>query len=181
VNLERQYRELKKLEEKVRQWEGKNWSRRSIERQSVWRDVLLSIPGHITSEPCVVRDLSNRGAGIQLNGLTLLPTEFPLSFDEFRTTYPFTKHGPLFSPRGARYKAPFALESPYWRGRLWPIANKGTARPRELIALQARTLMRREPLRRGVRFQSSDRTPAPCGDRQDGFCRLPPAGCPAES
>ncbi|WP_461330645.1 PilZ domain-containing protein [Bradyrhizobium liaoningense] len=88
VSLERQYRELKKLQEKVRQWEGKNWSRRSIERQSVRRGVFLSVPGHITSEPCLVRDLSNRGAGIQLNGLTLLPTEFSLSFDEFRTTYP---------------------------------------------------------------------------------------------
>ncbi len=88
MSLERQYRELKKLQEKVRQWEGKSCSRRSIERQSVWRDVLLSIPGHVTSEPCLVRDLSNRGAGIQLNGLTILPTEFSLSFDEFRTTHP---------------------------------------------------------------------------------------------
>ncbi|WP_369424078.1 MULTISPECIES: PilZ domain-containing protein [Bradyrhizobium] len=88
MSLERQYRELKDLQEKVRQREGKNWSRRSLERQSVWREVLLSIPGHITSEPCLVRDLSSRGAGIQLNGLTLLPTEFSLSFDGFRTTSP---------------------------------------------------------------------------------------------
>ncbi|MFK4581710.1 hypothetical protein ABIF83_005187 [Bradyrhizobium ottawaense] len=88
MSLERQYRELKDLREKVRQWEGKNWCRRSLERQSMWQEVLLSIPGHITSEPCLVRDLSNRGAGIRLNGLTLLPTEFSLSFDAFRTTSP---------------------------------------------------------------------------------------------
>ncbi|SCB51348.1 hypothetical protein GA0061099_101726 [Bradyrhizobium yuanmingense] len=88
MSLERQYRELEDLREKVRQWERKNSCRRSLERQSVWQEVLLSIPGHITSEPCLVRDLSNRGAGIQLNGLTLLPTEFSLSFDGFRTTSP---------------------------------------------------------------------------------------------
>ncbi len=88
MSLKRQYRELKKLQEKVVQWEGRICSRRSIERQSVRRDVFLSIPGHITSEPCLVRDLSDRGAGIQLNGLTILPIEFSLSFEEFRTTYP---------------------------------------------------------------------------------------------
>ncbi|MGY3412912.1 hypothetical protein ACVWZV_009078 [Bradyrhizobium sp. GM5.1] len=88
MSLQHQYRELKKLQKRVRQWEGKRCSRRSIERQSVWRDVLLSIAGHITSEPCLVRDLSVRGAGIQLNGLTILPTEFSISFNEFRTAHP---------------------------------------------------------------------------------------------
>ena len=33
-----------------------------------------------------VRDLSRAGAGLRLNGLLLLPTEFALSFDGFRST-----------------------------------------------------------------------------------------------
>jgi hypothetical protein len=51
----------------------------------VYRDVILSIPGHITSDPCRVRALSASGAGIALNGLALLPIAFSLSFDGFRT------------------------------------------------------------------------------------------------
>src|SRR5713226_6913100 len=86
MGLERQYRELKKLREKLAHKEGKIRSR-SIERQSVCRDVILSIPGHITSDPCLMRDFSARGAGIQLNGLTVLPIEFSLSFDEFGTAH----------------------------------------------------------------------------------------------
>lgn len=87
MNIEAQYQELKTLREKVAQEEGKIFSRRSIERELVCLDAFLSIRGHITSEPCRVRDFSMRGAGIQLNGLTLLPIEFILSFDGFRTTH----------------------------------------------------------------------------------------------
>ncbi len=35
---------------------------------------------------CGVRDLSDGGVGVRLNDLPLLPTEFNLSFDGFRTT-----------------------------------------------------------------------------------------------
>ena len=35
---------------------------------------------------CGVRDLSDRGAGVRLNDLPLLPTEFDISIDGFRTT-----------------------------------------------------------------------------------------------
>ncbi len=45
---------------------------------------LNSAPHHLRA----LRDLSVRGVGIQLNGLTILPTESSLSFDEFRTTHP---------------------------------------------------------------------------------------------
>ncbi|WP_456639510.1 PilZ domain-containing protein [Bradyrhizobium sp. USDA 10063] len=86
MNIERQYRELKKLREKVALAEDGIYSRRSIERESVCLDAYLSIRGHITSEACLVRDLSVRGAGIHLNGLAILPVEFALSFDEFYTT-----------------------------------------------------------------------------------------------
>lgn len=113
MSLERQYRELEDLREKVRQWERKNSCRRSLERQSVWQEVLLSIPGHITSEPCLVRDLSNRGAGIQLNGLTLLPTEFSLSFDGFRTTSLVASSGDSETSSGWRSKTRTVIQ-PSW-------------------------------------------------------------------
>jgi hypothetical protein len=35
---------------------------------------------------CCVRDVTNHGAGLRLNGLTILPAEFDISFDKFRAT-----------------------------------------------------------------------------------------------
>ncbi len=35
---------------------------------------------------CCVRDVTNHGAGIQLDGLNVMPMDFDLSFDNFRTT-----------------------------------------------------------------------------------------------
>ncbi len=35
--------------------------------------------------PCCVRDVTNLGAGIRLEGLNILPLEFDLSFDNFLT------------------------------------------------------------------------------------------------
>jgi hypothetical protein len=34
---------------------------------------------------CRVRDVTSHGAGIQLNGLNIVPSEFGISFDIFRT------------------------------------------------------------------------------------------------
>ena len=60
--------------------------RRVIDRLPVCRGALLSIPGQITVQPCTLRDLTASGAGIRLNGITLLPLEFEISFDGFRTS-----------------------------------------------------------------------------------------------
>ena len=34
---------------------------------------------------CCVRNVTNDGAGIRLNGLNIVPSEFDISFDNFRT------------------------------------------------------------------------------------------------
>ena len=60
--------------------------RRVAERNWVHRDALLSIPRLKSVYSCGMRDLSDRGAGLRLNDLPLLPTEFNLSLDGFRTT-----------------------------------------------------------------------------------------------
>ena len=60
--------------------------RRSLERLGVHRGALLSIPGHLTAQSFSVRDLTVQGVGIRMNGITLLPLKFEISFDGFRTT-----------------------------------------------------------------------------------------------
>lgn len=60
--------------------------RRDVERKWIYRDALLSIPRVRSVHSCAVRDLSDRGIGLRLNGLPLLPCEFNLSLDGFRTT-----------------------------------------------------------------------------------------------
>jgi hypothetical protein len=60
--------------------------RRAAERKSIHREALLSFPRSRGVFSCGVRDLSDRGAGVRLNDLPLLPTEFDISIDGFRTT-----------------------------------------------------------------------------------------------
>jgi hypothetical protein len=60
--------------------------RRAIERKWIYREALLSIPQLKSVHSCGVRDLSDNGAGLRLNCLPLLPTEFMLSLDGFHTT-----------------------------------------------------------------------------------------------
>jgi hypothetical protein len=60
--------------------------RRAAERTQVYRDALLCIPRLKRVYSCGVRDLSKKGIGLRLNNLPLLPTEFNLSLDGFRTT-----------------------------------------------------------------------------------------------
>ena len=62
--------------------------RRAIERKWVNRGALLTIPGVRGVHSCSVRDLSHLGAGIRLNGLAILTTEFRLSLDGMHTTVP---------------------------------------------------------------------------------------------
>jgi hypothetical protein len=60
--------------------------RRASERKWVSRGALLSMPGLRGVFSCSVRDLSREGAGVRLNGLALLATEFQFSLDGLRTT-----------------------------------------------------------------------------------------------
>jgi hypothetical protein len=59
--------------------------RRRAGRKLVSETVLLSLPGQITPQPCDLRDLTALGAGLLLERFNLLPIEFNLSFDNFRT------------------------------------------------------------------------------------------------
>jgi hypothetical protein len=47
---------------------------------------LLLFAGQTGAFSCCVRDVTNQGAGIRLEGLNVLPVDFDLSFDNFRTT-----------------------------------------------------------------------------------------------
>jgi hypothetical protein len=59
--------------------------RRAICRTRINRGALLFFHGQTGVMACHVRDVTNEGAGIRLNGLALLPIDFELSFDNFRT------------------------------------------------------------------------------------------------
>ncbi len=59
--------------------------RRVVARTTINRDVLMFFTGQDRVHACCVRDVTNHGAGIRLNGLNLLSSEFYISFDSFRT------------------------------------------------------------------------------------------------
>ena len=59
--------------------------RRSVGRTRINREALLFFHGQADVFPCCVRDATNSGAGIRLEDLNVLPVEFYLSFDRFRT------------------------------------------------------------------------------------------------
>jgi hypothetical protein len=59
--------------------------RRAVGRTTINRDVLMFFKGQDRVHPCCVRDVTNLGASLRLNGLNILPTEFGISFDNFRT------------------------------------------------------------------------------------------------
>lgn len=46
---------------------------------------MLFYPGRSGVLSCCVRDVTNSGAGVLLGTLDLIPVEFDLSFDNFRT------------------------------------------------------------------------------------------------
>ncbi len=49
------------------------------------RDVSMYFCGRGLVHACRVRDVTNHGAGIQLNGQKIVPSEFGISFDNFHT------------------------------------------------------------------------------------------------
>jgi hypothetical protein len=59
--------------------------RRSLGRTKINRGVLMHFAGCEGVHACCVRDVTNLGAGIRFNGLTIVPFEFGISFDNFRT------------------------------------------------------------------------------------------------
>jgi hypothetical protein len=61
------------------------FERRAKGRTTINRDVLMFFTGQDRVHPCCVRDVTNHGAGLRLNGVTILPSEFGISFDNFRT------------------------------------------------------------------------------------------------
>jgi hypothetical protein len=59
--------------------------RRAVGRTTVNRDVSMYFLGQDIVHACRVRDVTNHGAGIELNGLNIVPSDFGVSFDNFRT------------------------------------------------------------------------------------------------
>jgi hypothetical protein len=59
--------------------------RRAVGRTKINRDVLMFFAGQDRVHACCVRDVTNHGAGLRLDGLNIVPFEFGISFDNFRT------------------------------------------------------------------------------------------------
>ena len=61
------------------------FERRSKGRTIINRGALMFFAGQAGVHACCVRDVTNDGAGIRLSGLNIMPSEFDVSFDNFRT------------------------------------------------------------------------------------------------
>lgn len=59
--------------------------RRSKKRTVINRDALMFFTGSEVVHSCLVLNATNDGTGIRLNGLSVLPFDFGISFDRFRT------------------------------------------------------------------------------------------------
>jgi hypothetical protein len=59
--------------------------RRSIGRTTISKSALLFFDAQRGALNCRVRDITNCGAGILLQDLNVLPMDFELTFDHFRT------------------------------------------------------------------------------------------------
>jgi hypothetical protein len=66
-------------------FQRRDFERRAVGRTTINRDVLMFFTGQDRVHPCCVRDVTNFGACIRLNGLKIVPSEFGISFDSFRT------------------------------------------------------------------------------------------------
>lgn len=64
---------------------GPDNDRRSIGRTRIEKGALLFFNGDAGVRACKVTDVTNLGAGIWTHDLSVLPTSFNLSFDNFRT------------------------------------------------------------------------------------------------
>jgi hypothetical protein len=61
------------------------FERRSKSRTVINRGALIFYAGRAGVESCTVRDVTNHGAGIRLHNQQVMPVNFDLSFDNFRT------------------------------------------------------------------------------------------------
>jgi hypothetical protein len=59
--------------------------RRSVGRTKIARGARLSLGEGTGVDPCAVYDVANSGARIGLQGPKVIPPEFALSFDNFRS------------------------------------------------------------------------------------------------
>jgi len=59
--------------------------RRTFGRTRIIKGALVFFSAQRGVFTCGVRDITNIGAGIRLNGVNVLPPNFELSFDNFRT------------------------------------------------------------------------------------------------
>jgi hypothetical protein len=59
--------------------------RRAVGRTTINRDVLMFFAGQDRVHECCVRNVTNQGASLRLNGVSIVPSEFGISFDKFRT------------------------------------------------------------------------------------------------
>jgi hypothetical protein len=64
---------------------GNNTERRAIGRTLINRNAFIFLSSHADVYSCSVRDVTNRGAGIRLDGLKIVSLDFDLSFDNFHT------------------------------------------------------------------------------------------------
>ena len=61
------------------------YERRLIGRTKIVKGALIFFNEKIGVHPCTVRDVTNLGAGIRAEELKVVPLDFALSFDNFRT------------------------------------------------------------------------------------------------
>jgi len=59
--------------------------RRLVGRTRINRNALLFFSGQVSVFSCIVRDVTNSGAGIRIDRMPIIPIDFDLSFDNFRT------------------------------------------------------------------------------------------------
>jgi hypothetical protein len=59
--------------------------RRLVGRTRINRNALLFFSGQVGVFSCVVRDVTNSGAGLRVERMPIIPINFDLSFDNFKT------------------------------------------------------------------------------------------------
>ena len=66
---------------------SKNYlSRRLKKRYIIDQGALIYFAGNLGIHSCLVRDATDEGIGLRLNGLAAAPSEFDISFDDSRAT-----------------------------------------------------------------------------------------------
>ena len=62
------------------------FERRSSGRTTVCKSAKMLFSPQRGTVDCTVRNITNTGASIRIDGLNILPTNFELSFDNFRSS-----------------------------------------------------------------------------------------------